>query len=266
MLGKLIKHELSATTRYFLPLFLIAIVLTPITRLTVMTGDFPGVLKFIPIIIVFAYIVSLIVIVCASGLLIVYRFYKSMVTDEGYLMHTLPVSMESHIVAKLVVSSIWIISSFLVIALSIFMMFYTPERFSDMMYGLNSVWDSAIHSSSSFHLGMIIIELVFLVLFGIFTSPLIFYASIAIGQVILKNKVLGSIVGFFIIQFVMKISSAIFMVPFGAYSERFSDTADSIFPFLGTTVFPLSIFFTIITQVIFFGITDYIFKKKLNLE
>lgn len=266
MLGKLIKHELNATARYFLPLFLIAIVLTPITRFTLWIGNYPGILKFIPTVIVFAYIASLIVIVCASVLLIIHRFYKSMVTGEGYLMHTLPVSMESHILSKLTVAGIWTIASYFVIALSLSMMFFTPERFSTLLFKLTYAWDSICNPVSGFQLTLFIAEVILVSLFSIFTSPLIFYASIAIGQVISKNKVLGSIIGFFIIQFVSQILGVIFMVPFGFYSKQIGDSADSMVSFFTGFFFPVTILLAIITQAILFGITDFIFKKKLNLE
>ncbi len=265
MLGKLIKHELKATARYFLPLFLIAIVLTPITRFTLWIGNYPPILQFIPTVIVFIYVASLIVVASASILLIIYRFYRSMVTEEGYLMHTLPVSTESHIFSKLTVASIWTISSWLVIFLSICGMFFTQERFSTVTQKISYVWYQIQTTVNSSLLVLFIIEIVFLLLLGVFTAPLIYYASIAIGQVISKNKILGSIIGYFIIQIVSQIIGVIIMVPLGFYGDRISDTANSL-GFFANFFFPFTILFAVITQLILFGITDYIFKKKLNLE
>lgn len=265
MLGKLIRHELKATARYFLPLFLIAIVLTPITRFTLWIGNYPPILQFIPTVIVFIYVASLIVVASASILLIIYRFYRSMVTEEGYLMHTLPVSTESHIFSKLTVASIWTLSSWLVIILSICGMFFTQERFSTVTQKISYVWYQIQTTVNSSLLVLFIIEIVFLLLLGVFTAPLIYYASIAIGQVISKNKILGSIIGYFIIQIVSQIIGVIIMVPLGFYGDRISDTANSL-GFFANFFFPFTILFAVITQLILFGITDYIFKKKLNLE
>nr|WP_314465265.1 hypothetical protein [uncultured Clostridium sp.] len=266
MLGKLINHELKATARYFLPLFLIAIVLTPITRFTLWIGNYPPILEFIPTVIVFVYVASLIVVASASILLIIYRFYKSMVTDEGYLMHTLPVSTESHIFSKLTVASIWTISSWLVIFLSLFGMFFTQERFSTLIQKLSYAWFQFNTTINSSLLVLFIIEFAFLLLLSVFTAPLIYYASIAIGQVISKNKILGSIVGYFIIQIASQIIGVIIMVPIGFYGDRVSDSANSLLAFFANFFFPLTILFAVFTQLILFGITDYIFKKKLNLE
>lgn len=266
MLGKLIKHELKATARYFLPLFLIAIVLTPITRFTLWIGNYPKILQFIPTVIVFVYVASLIMVASASILLIIYRFYKSMVTDEGYLMHTLPVSSESHILSKLTVASIWTISSWLVIFISIFGMFFTPDRLSLLLDKLSYAWFYFNTTVNSSLMALLIIEIIFIVILGIFTAPMIYYASIAIGQVISKNKILGSIIGFFIIQVVSQIISVILMVPIGFYGDRVSDSANSMLSFFVNFFFPVTILLAVFTQIILFGITDYIFKKKLNLE
>ncbi|MGC6178093.1 hypothetical protein [Lacrimispora sp. 38-1] len=266
MLGKLMKHELKATARYFLPLFLIAIVLTPITRFTLWIGNYPPILQFIPTVIVFIYVASLIVVASASILLIIYRFYRSMVTEEGYLMHTLPVSTESHIFSKLTVASIWTISSWLVIMVSICGMFFTQERFSTLTDKLSYVWYQFNTTVNSSMLVLFIFEIAFLLLLGVFTAPLIYYASIAIGQVISKNKILGSIAGYFIIQIVSQIIGVIAMVPLGFYGDMVSDTANSLMAFFTNFFFPFTILFAVITQLILFGITDYIFKKKLNLE
>lgn len=268
MLGKLCKHELKATARYFLPLFLIALVLTPITRFTVLSSEFPGLLKFIPIVIAFAYIASLLVIAAASVLLIIHRFYKSMVTEEGYLMHTLPVSIETHIFAKLIIAALWSIASLFVIFISLFMMFYTPERFSDLMDILNEFWNSIAIYKIGGQLTIVIIESVVMILFGIFTAPLIFYASIAIGQIILKNKILGSVLGFFIIQVVSQVLGLISLIPFGGNLNFVNDTLSvtSQIQLMTNLFFPIILIRGLISSIILFLITDFIFKKKLNLE
>ncbi|MDW2799490.1 hypothetical protein RZO55_18105 [Clostridium boliviensis] len=266
MLGKLIRHELKATARYFLPLFLIAIALTPITRFTLWIGNYPPILQFIPTVIVFLYVATLIIVASASILLIIHRFYKSMVTDEGYLMHTLPVSTESHIISKLTVASIWTVSSWLVIFISIFGMFYTSDLFSVLTDKLSYAWFYINTTMNSSLLVLFIIEFLFMFLFGIFTSPLIYYAAIALGQVISKNKILGAIIGYFIIQIASQIIGVIVMVPLGVYGDKLNESANSILAFFANFFFPIMILFAVFMQLLLFGITDYIFKKKLNLE
>ncbi|MFA9465971.1 MAG: hypothetical protein ACERKN_16950 [Velocimicrobium sp.] len=265
MLGKLCKHEIKATARYFLPLFLIALVLTPITRFTVSLGDFPGILKFIPVVIIFAYVASLIVVAAASVLLIVHRFYKSMVTEEGYLMHTLPVSSEMHIFAKLIISSLWMVASTLVIVLSLFLMFFTPDRFSHLLNEWHSLWNSIALYGSTAQITLTIIEIIICMLIGIFTSPLIFYASIALGQVISKNKVIGSVAGFFIIQIASQILGVIAMIPLG-YTMDSIDTVSTQISVMTNLFLPFCIIIALVSSIILFLITDFIFKKKLNLE
>lgn len=267
MLGKLCKHEIRATARYFLPLFLITLILTPITRFTVSLGDFPGILGFIPVVVIFAYVASIIVIAAASVLLIVHRFYKSMVTEEGYLMHTLPLSMETHIFAKLIVASLWEVASIVVILLSLFMMFFTPSRFSSFLQELSILWNhiGTYGLASPAQITLLSVELILLCLIAIFTAPLVFYASIALGQVISKNKILGSIAGFFIIQIVSQVLGTISIFPFSYAINTFDSTIPEI-SVVSNMFFPYCIVISLVSGVILFLLTDFIFKKKLNLE
>lgn len=268
MLGKICKHEIKATARYFLPLFLIALVLTPITRFTASIGEFPGLIKFIPFVVIFAYVASLLVVGAASVLLIIHRFYKSMVTEEGYLMHTLPVSTETHIFAKLIVAALWSIASALVIFISLFMMFYTPNRFSEFINNWNQGWIIATSYINGAQMTVLNIEIIVMIIIFILTTPLVFYASIAIGQIICKNKVLGSVIGFFIIQVISQILGTISIVPFGFIFDpiEYSNSITRQIQMMTHVFFPYLILISIITGVVLFLLTDFIFKKKLNLE
>lgn len=267
MLGKLIKHELKATARYFLPLFLIALVLTPITRITAHFGDLRGIFQVIPAVIIFAYVASLLVIAAASVILIIYRFYKSMVTEEGYLMHTLPVSTETHIWAKLLVAALWSVASVLVISLSLFMMFYTKENFNILMYGLSQGMNF-LTTMYNGHVALIVIEFIILLIIGVITSPLVFYASIAIGQVLSKNKILGSVAGFFIIQIASQVLGTLSIIPFGFTIYRLDSMTQvsQQMAFFSNLFMPYLILIALVSGVVLFLITDLIFKKKLNLE
>lgn len=266
MLGKLIKHELKAMARFFLPLFLIALALTPITRLTVRFDNFEGIFKSIPAFIIAAYVISLIAIMVTVFILVIYRFYKSMVSEEGYLTHTLPVTTEQLIISKMIASFVWTLASIAVVGLSLFLMFFSLEDFSVVTSSIQE----AIRLANATYPGVLAplaTEFCILFLVGIFITPLTYYASIAIGQLICKNKVLGSVIGFFIIQFAGQFFS-LFAVPFSVKMAKIAATNDVMmqFRFMSQTLLPVSFVMCIVVSAILFVITDLIFKKKLNLE
>lgn len=279
MLSKLIKHEFKATARYFLPLFVIVLLLTPITRLTHELGQFKGYLQFIPRIITFAYVASIMVIIAACILIIIYRFYKSMVTEEGYLMHTLPVTPAQHIWSKLLVSSFWSIASMLVVWLSLIIMFYEAGDFSEFFRDFRKIFSelsSPAYADLHFNMILIIIEVIILILIGLITGPLVFYASIAIGQVISKNKALGSIAGYFIIQFATQIITIISFIAIGSsmndffdpyqYSMDYAQSNLLISSAIARQILPAAIVFILVMSTVYFVFTNYVFKRKLNLE
>lgn len=269
MLGKLLKHEFKATARWFLPLYAIALILTPITRITVsISDDWQGVLKAIPGFIIFAYVISLVVIGVCSIILLVFRFYKNMVTDEGYLTHTLPVTTNQLIWSKLITASCWSLLSILVIIASIALMFYTPGDFSDILKGIREISAELSRYSYTNRVVLIIIESFVLMFVGLLTAPLTYYAAIALGQIISKNKVLGSIVGYFIIQFASQIISTAAMVPFGILANKISYVEDITkqLSLVSNVFLPVILLFMIVSSAILFLITSFIFKKKLNLE
>lgn len=268
MLGKLIKHELKATSRWFLPLFALVLILTPINRLTIPTMDkLDGILQVIPGFIMFAYVMSLIVMFAATTLLIIYRFYKSMVSGEGYLTHTLPVSVPALIWSKLLIAALWSAASLVVFFLSLFILLFSPGHFQEFMREFNSILPEirfAIHQIiGEASMVMFTIQIILLIVISFITAPLIYYASIALGQVISKNKVAGSVAGFFIISVAGNIISGILAVP-GGYIINKLDFND--FRVFTNAILPVSLVMALLAAAIYYGITYYIFKYKLNLE
>lgn len=104
MLGRLLKHELRATARIFVPVYLAAFSVNLIFLLSRNAGDEYLTVKMVMSIMVgIGYLATLLVwLIMAVG-----RFYQSMFTDEGYLTHTLPVSTNKLVLSKLLISIFW---------------------------------------------------------------------------------------------------------------------------------------------------------------
>ena len=93
MLGKLLKHEFKATGRLLLPIYIAFIIITPITAVYLRlngTSLFPEDSMFFNVLsglCMALYIIANIAMVTASYIVILYMFYKTMVSKEAYLTH-----------------------------------------------------------------------------------------------------------------------------------------------------------------------------------
>jgi hypothetical protein len=193
MLGKLFKHEMKATARLLLPLYVILAVLTVMDRIVIYLDLFKkGVLQVIPGFVTFAYVVSLIAIVVVSSVIIIIRFYKNLMTDEGYLMFTLPVKLHELIISKMFASYIWSVASVVAVIASLLVVLSGAQFFPDIWDGLKTFYAEAKEEFGAGTLNLLTVEVIVITIISIFNSILMIYVSIAIGQLFNGHKVLGS--------------------------------------------------------------------------
>lgn len=261
MLSKLLKHEFKATARLLLPLYLVLIVLTIVDRIA-LGIDFRGSLGVIPGFATFAYILSIVAIAVVSLVIIIMRFYKNLMTDEGYLMFTLPVKPSQLINSKLLVSMFWNLVSIVLIIASLFGVFINQERYGMLKDGFDMVLTELNKEFGSYNMALLTIELIALIIIALINNILIIYASVAIGQLFHGHKVLGSFVSYIGISTVLQIIITAILISLGAIFHKTFEEINS----LPQIVFPITIGFTIITNIMFYWITNYIFNRKLNLE
>lgn len=261
MLNKLLKHEFKATARLILPLYLVLIVLTIVERIA-LSIDFKGALGVIPGFATFAYVLSIVAIAVVSYVIIILRFYRNLMTDEGYLMFTLPVKPSELINSKLLISMLWNLISFLLIAASLFGVFINQESYGLFKDGIRMILSEISKEFGPYNMTLLTVELIALIMIGLINNILIIYASIAIGQLFNGHKVLGSFASYIGISTVLQIIISVALVSLGALFQKTFEEINS----LPQVVFPLTIGFTIVANVLFYCITNYIFNRKLNLE
>lgn len=261
MLKTLFKHEMKASSRLLLPLYLVLIVLTIMDRIVLSLDIFNGALAIVPGFVTFAYILALVAIVVVSFVIIVLRFYKNLMTDEGYLMFTLPVKAHELINSKLIVSIIWTIASIVAIFASLFAVFATPSRIDLLLEAMEKVIDSYKDSFGSFGV-LLIIEIIIMTILSLINNILQIYASIALGQLFNGHKVLGSFAAYIGISTVMQVVVTVVMIIASVIFKKSFTAIDSI----PQIIFPITIFFLLVLNVAYYYVTNYMFKKKLNLE
>lgn len=275
MLGKLLKYEIKATGRIFLPMYVAVLFFAGINKLFMITKLSKSHLDFLANITIFIYVMIILATFTLTFVVMIQRFYKNLLGDEGYLMFTLPVKPSAHILSKMITSMMWLIISAVVTILSVFILIADQSFFQDLgqaMQELSRVFNQAFGSSG----GLIIAELIIITIVSIFSSTLMIYASIAIGHTVSNNhKVLASFGSYMVITVIMQIiTSLITAIPVMTNMANWMDMANAdtmeaafdLIRYMSQMFLPITLAIDLLFGVLFFLVTNYIFTKKLNLE
>ena len=121
MLGKLLKQEFRATGRIMLPVFGALLILGVLANFSFRLLDSNlsdnRILRFFAVMVLSLFALGMFAAMFVTLWLMISRFYRNLLKDEGYLMHTLPVSVHGLVWSKLIASLVWFILTGLVIAL-----------------------------------------------------------------------------------------------------------------------------------------------------
>ncbi|MGV8906607.1 MAG: ABC transporter permease [Acetobacterium sp.] len=273
MLGKLLKYEVKATGRTFLPLYLALLALTIITKVLLMIAmpdvfldSNSGANVDLPLAISITVYFTLIVALSVMTLIvIIQRFYKNFLTDEGYLMFTLPVPTSKLILSKLIVGLMWTFVCGLTVALSIFILALGNFSVMEMTQGINMLYGE-FQNQFGMSLNILIVESIILVIVDIVASILMIYVSIAIGQLFSQHRIMAAFGAYIVISVVLQIVMTLLtaLIPIFGIEYLMNSQINQM---KAVEVFINGISaFNIITAVAFYFITNYILKNRLNLE
>lgn len=265
MLSRLFKYEIKATGRIFLPLFLSLLVFALINKIIFAVN--PQEMHTSSIISMSIYIIIMAGMFVMTFTMMIQRFYKNLLTDEGYLMHTLPVKPWKHIVSKLLVSMLWMLSSVLVAMISILIIAYKKGSITDIFHGLVTIYTQAINQIGAWTY-LLSLESILAGLLILALGILIIYTSIAVGHLSNRHKMLASFVAFIIFN----IFNQIFIKFTGSWTinmVHYRNIAPDDFQGNILTI-QLVICAVIIFSGLLFGayfaVTNYILSRRLNLE
>lgn len=269
MLGKVMKHEIKSTSRLFLPMMAGFIIVTILCRFAFESSSNVflqnnKVLDLIRVIFMTLYFIYIVALFVMTSVFIVIHFYKTMVSDQGYLTNTLPVKTSTIINGKLLTAVMWQILSGLLLFLSIFTFFIGEISMSDiqeMIRQLRSIMDEV---SMYINLPLILVELTIGSIVSLLSGPLMLYAAIALGHLFRKHRVLWAVISYLGIYIVMQIIASVFFGICGYSSPSYYSQDYAARTMENYMLF--TVIFSIATTAGFYAITDYIFSKKLNLE
>ena len=211
MLGKLLKHEFRATGRTMLPLYGAVVALAVLANFSIrmLTGNVGPLLTIFFGLIVAAFVICIIAAAVMTLVLMIKRYYTNYLKDEGYLMHTLPVSVHELVWSKMLVSVVWFAATFVVIGLVMLLtaLIQTGTSLAQFFAGFPSwaditraIREIGIPAGDLWLMGL---ELLLIVLVSGLYTCLHFYAAMSLGHMFSKDKILLSIVFFVGISFVL---------------------------------------------------------------
>nr|WP_288524495.1 ABC transporter permease [uncultured Romboutsia sp.] len=268
MLGKLLKYELKATSRVFIPLYIAILVVSIVNGLSLNLEIFN--IQGLATIILMCLFISLFVI---TIVVTIQRFNKNLLKDEGYLMFTLPVSSKYLVLSKYLTSLIWTFLSFIVALLS-FTIIFTIATYGDFNYSyfineFNLLFSNMLNLNI---LGQFLkIILLMIISYTIFIFNV--YLALSVGQLPIFNRFrnVSSFIGFLVINLLISYAQNIVSLFVNDASvnieaiDNINYAINSVTSIVSKGLNIAIVINLIIILVLFFA-TTYILDKKLNLE
>lgn len=263
MLGKLMKYEFRATAIYFLPIYAALVLVSGMRYLVGLISQnfYGGVTNFMTFGLSSVYLLLAMCLAVTAFVVIIIRFYKNLLGNEGYLMFTLPVTVEQNILAKLIPAVAWFMGSALLGVLTVF-----PA--------MGGSWKQ-LFAGISLENVPVILMVVLIICGGICANLLFFYLCMCIGQLCNSHRFLATVGVYIGIQTVLQLLSLIAVWCFAAalgnnafiewclnliYNIRNISEAAVIYIPLG-----VALLVTYGIGAVLFFIDSAILKKKLNL-
>lgn len=288
MLGKLLKYEWKSTWRVGCLMLLGLVLVTffgwlsfqaPLWQ-SVSNNSYSGIsvwdlLSFGTL---FMYIIMLVGLNYGIIIYMGVHFYKTMYTDEGYLTHTLPVTKHQILVSKILNSGIWVLLVILGIYLSVTVLVasmigaFIPEGYTwgevwnMILPEWDAMWDKLFRETFGMSVGGYFGLVLVMSVITPFTSIIILFGAISIGQLFTKHRVLMAIVSYIGILIINSLigSAAQSMISVRQMMVKTTENALVGHYLNFSMLFTMAL--SVIMAVLLYIVSYYVTSKKLNME
>lgn len=274
MLRKLLKHEFRATGRVILPIFGLLLLSAVGANLSIrgMTNAQSTFLNTLGTILIMLFFLAIIAVGIVALAVMVSRFYKNLLQDEGYVMMTLPVSIHQQVWSKLIVSTVWFAATVLVIILACFVTAFDIRFMGELWQEVKNIVHAVIRYN---HMDIVVngigflVELLLLCIMASIAFCLRAYSAMAIGFSRPNHKGLFSVASYIVIGVVVQILGGIgiSLLNDSWFHRLLLGWEPQLF---ATAAMHLGMWFLIVLELIycavFYFLTVYFLQKHLNLE
>ncbi|MBQ6354005.1 MAG: hypothetical protein IJJ07_03540, partial [Lachnospiraceae bacterium] len=192
-------------------------------------------------------------------IMIVQRYSNSLLGDEAYFNHVLPVSVAEHIGNKAISATLWIFVTILVAIFTGLLIGIGALIVSGEFISLRELIRGFYEIELPEHFGLYVIEVLILTITGTVKTIMQIYAAITIGHQVQNRTTLASI-GAYILILIFESSVGRAMLPLFINLEY---SEDGFINF--NRVFIPGFIMAVIFSVIYFFICKYLMEKRLNL-
>lgn len=275
MLRKLLKHELHATVRVMGPMLLLTLAAAVGGNLAVhhLVESGAAVLNMVGVALLMIFAAMLIGAFVVSFVLMIERFYKNLLRDEGYLMMTLPATVHEHVLSKLMVSVFWAAATGVTAMLAMGILVFELEFVDLIAYDLRGILMQLEFSGLRLmdyagHTLMFAAEAALLAVLTDACLCLQLYAAMAVGHSFTHRKGLLSVAAYFgmAIAWSFLQNGALHLLHVLA-PEGINLGLQNLSPFAVMHINVAGmILMILIPSAIWYAITTYFLKNHLNLD
>lgn len=281
MLGKLLKYDWRYSWRLLAVINAALLVYSLLGRialaLPVRTDN--NVYAFFLMVYTFLYVLMIAGSFLLTHLLLVFRYYRNFYTEEGYLLHTLPVTTGEKIWAKFINHLAWLVINILCICGAVLIL-AGPEAWEDCLDFLPRLLSSVEETFGIPAFLFLLLLLIGALVFAAFTI-FSFYFSVSVGSLFRAHKILASVITYVILYTVIQCvyllyiiitgivlwqnsvelsgSNVTFISEAGPYDSICSPAAFGI-------AYSSAVLLLLAGTAVFYGFSYYVAKKKLNLD
>ena len=203
-------------------------------------------------------IVGIVAVGVSAAILILYRYYKSIFTDEGYLTMTLPVGTHALLLGKMFAALVYGAAVALALYVAYTLSSTLPTVFELLESGfLTDFWEYFTGEDIFGILSMNVQDAVFAVLDALFTvlrQFVLLYAAVTVGATVLKKaKLVGAGLFVFLISFLNSILSTLLSLL----------TMDAATPILS---YGVDILFSVVVIFLCYYLTYFLLHRHFNIE
>ncbi|MBQ9273003.1 MAG: hypothetical protein IJ227_04720 [Mogibacterium sp.] len=255
MLGKLLRYELPAMGRKLVPLYAAWGVTAVLLGVTAQMASSKS--EFMVVITGLMYTAVATAVMVMSVILIVQRYRDSLLGDEAYFNHVLPVSVTEHIGNKLLSATIWVIATVFAALLTGIIIMIAAMIVSGFDFTVFNLDPGELYIPE--HFGLYVLEVLILIIASIVKSVMQIYAAITIGHQAAKHTTLASI-GAYILILIFEGTIGRILVPLifrtNTHVNEFAAVAHVFVPALLLTIF---------FSAVYFFVCKYLMENRLNL-
>ena len=279
MLGKLMKYEFRATAIYFLPIYVVLVLVSGLRYVvSLISQKFSnGFSAFSGFSLSAIYLLLALGLAITTFIVIIKKKYKNLLGTEGYLMFTLPVSRTQLFWSTLITAMCYIVLTSAVCMLANILA-YLPLLIKtadieanpgDILAGLRDILQGAVNLMRQIGYSDVSVSfmLASLIVFGIISIPvsvLRIYSSVSIGHLAKKHRVVASFGAFFGFYAAMQLITLVaFVCLFVLLTADVTDQVRLTVTEIGIYTLPL---FSAGQFILHYLITRNVMNKHLNLR